>query len=439
MATSLERLNLPAGTLKDQVVVVTGGGRGIGLAIGRAFATLGSKVVIAELADSGETAESEVRRGGGQAYFVRTDVSDPASVAELARWTGQVLGPVDVLINNAIYIPLASVTDLSIEDWDRTMAVNLRGTFLTCKAFLPQMIARKRGTIINMVSTDAMPGLSAYIASKQGIVGFSQTLAGEVGSQGVRVVPFGPGMVDTPGIRSVAEGLAPRLGLTLDQFIGLSLHPAYDGLMPAEDAAAATVYLAARLADEYHGQVVNGYEILERAGVIQKPSAPEVEPAPAASPAESAPEAGQAQARDLLKASLKGAQQLKAMLEQTEAEFGKLPIFARPMARNGFKSKSGLSLADWNRQAGALLDQLEQGAASQGDPGRLKAASVQVNSGLPRLVDYYRGVPGETARFTRDRSLLEEVARLTGERIAQIEALAEILMKIGSANDAKGS
>jgi NAD(P)-dependent dehydrogenase (short-subunit alcohol dehydrogenase family) len=414
----IDQLNLVQGAVEGQVVVVTGGGRGIGLEVVRAFARLGARVVIAELADSGQSAEDEVHRAGGQACFVRTDVSDAESVTALARQADQRFGPVDILVNNAIYIPLAPVSELAVEDWDRTMAVNLRGTFLTCKAFLPQMIERRSGTIINMVSTDAMPGLAAYIASKQGIVGFSQTLAGEVGSLGVRVIPFGPGMVDTPGIRSVAERLAPRLGLTHEQFLGLSLHPAYDGLMPAEDAAAATVYLAVKLAGEFHGQVVTGYEVLERAGLIQRTSVPEV--AAGAAP-QAAPAGGGA--------ALSGAKALKAILEQTEAEFGKLPIFARPMARNGFKSKAGLSLADWNRQAGELAERLEQAGSGQPDPAALKAAAARVQSGLGRLVEYFRGVPGETARFSRDQSLLQEVARLSAERIGTIESLGEALKR----------
>jgi len=133
------------------------------------------------------------------------------------------------------------------------------------------MLARKRGVILNMISAEAMPGLSAYIASKGGITGFSQSLALEVEGQGVRVIPFGPGMVDTPGIRNVAPELAPQLGIRTEQFLPMPLHPAFDGLMPAAYAGAATAYLVAKLADEFHGKIVTGYEVLERAGVIESP------------------------------------------------------------------------------------------------------------------------------------------------------------------------
>ncbi len=429
MSDTLQQLGLSPTEFSGQVVVVTGGGRGIGLETVKAFARLGARVAIAELADNGLAAEEAVRRSGGEAWFMRTDVSDPASVAALAQQVEKTLGPVEVLINNAIFIPVASVVDLSIEQWDRTQAVNLRGSFLTCKAFLPAMLARHRGVIVNMVSTDAMPGLAAYIASKQGIAGFSQTLAVEMADQGVKVIPFAPGMVDTPAIRGVADDLAPHLGLSKEQFLGLSLHPDYAGLMPAEDAAAATVYLAARLADEFNGQVVNGYEVLERAGFLKKPDVPQLEAHPPApllgSVLKTAPPE-----KDKVQLALARGKQLKEALGQTEAEFGKLPLFIRPMARAGFKSKAGQSLAEWGRRLDSLLELLASAGAAGSSGPELKGAAAQVADALPRLAEYYRGVPAETARFTKDRALLEEVARLTEERTEIIEKLEATLVGI---------
>ncbi len=424
MPEPLQQLGLSPNEFSGQVVVVTGGGRGIGLETVKAFARLGARVAIAELADSGKAAEEAVRRSGGEALFLCTDVSDPASVAALEQQVETRFGPADILINNAIYIPLGSVVEMDVVEWDRTLAVNLRGTFLTCKAFLPAMLARRRGTIINMVSMDAMPGLAAYIASKQGIAGLSQTLAVEVAGQGVNVIPFAPGMVDTPGIRSVADGLAPRLGLTREQFLGLSLHSAYEGLMPAEDAAAATVYLAARLAAELHGLVVNGYEVLERAGFLKKPDLPPIEVQIPASIGEAEAASGR------LAAAVAGSQELKAILEQTEAEFGKLPLFIRPLARGGFKSKAGQSLADWARQVDHFVELASTAPAGGNLVPELKAAAAQLAAGIPRLAEYFRGVPAETARFTRDKSFMEEVARLTGERLAKIDALAKALAQV---------
>ena len=391
-------LRLDPFSCDGQVIVVTGAGQGIGLQTARAFASLGGTVILAELSEKGRDAEQRIHAEGGKAFFVQTDVSDSSAVSRLAQIVHARYGPATILINNAIYIRETAVADMPMDVWDRTIAVNLRGTFLTCKAFLPDMLARRKGTIINMISTDAMAGLAAYIASKHGITGFSQSFAQEVGAAGVRVIPFSPGMVDTPGIRSVAAGLAPRLGMQTEQFLSLSLHAAYPGLMPAEHASAATVYLTLRLADEFHGQVVNGYEVLERAGLLQSPAT-----APAVADAAASRVAGDQ--RELIL-------QLAAVLAETDAELNRLPVFVRPIARQGFKSKTGQSLSDWHRLLSALT------AGTSGPPADFAQR-------LDKLTGYYRDLPRETARFTRDEETLRHVAEVSGQRIGVIGKLRD--------------
>jgi NAD(P)-dependent dehydrogenase (short-subunit alcohol dehydrogenase family) len=331
----------------------------------------------------------------------------------LVETTLRFFGPADVVINNAIRIASVPVLEMDEAVWDQILAVNLRGTFLTCKAFLPDMIARGSGVLINMVSVDAMPGLSAYIASKQGIVGLSQSLALEVEPSGIQVIPFAPGMVDTPGIRSVAADLAPRLGMTQEQFLKLSLHAAYDGLMPPEHAGVATVYLALHLAKEFHGQVVNGYEVLERAGFLNTGPvdmpATEINGAAAVIPVKTAP--GESSPCIL---------EVQEILLQTAAEFEKLPAFVRPIARNGFKGKAGASLDDWQRSLSALKARLEASRLPEDE------ASAFITR-LKKLITYFQGVPVETARFTRDKAMLAEVSRLTAARIAVIQRLMDAL------------
>src|SRR5450759_1644222 len=349
MSTVLEdllfnSLKLQPAECSGKVVVVTGAGRSIGEQVARAFAWLGAEVVMAELSTPGQRVADTMCQAGGKALFVQTDVSDSASVDRLAQTVHHALGPVSILVNNAIRIADVLVVDMDEALWDSILAVNLRGTFLASKTFLPDMLMRRDGAIMNMVSTEAMPGLSAYIASKQGILGLSQSMALEVGPAGVKVIPFAPGMVDTPGIRGVSGSLAPRLGMTQDAFLNLSLHPGYKGLMPPEHAGAATAYLALRLASEFHGQAVTGYEVLERAGYL-KPAAEMVAQIVDPLEEESPKVANRPIAADVVRQAIA----VGNIVAETAREFDKLPAFVRPLAWAGFKSKAGASLNDWQK------------------------------------------------------------------------------------------
>jgi NAD(P)-dependent dehydrogenase (short-subunit alcohol dehydrogenase family) len=390
--------------------------------------------VIAELADSGQEVEQAVREAGGAARWVKTDVSSETDIARLAQATRGAYGPADIVINNAILCPPVSVMDMDVALWDKVVAVNLRGTFLMCKAFLPEMVARQRGTIVNMISTDAMPYLAAYIATKQGIAAFSQSLAGEVGESGVRVIALAPGFVDTPGLRGAAQGLGPRMGLTEDEFMKLSFHPAYAEAMPAGDAAAATAYLIAELAEAYHGEQVTGYTILERAGFLRPSGNLTAAAAKTASattshaPAVAAP--GRAEA--VIQARVT-CEQIAKMLAETEAEFAKLPVFVRPMANQGFRGKAGQSLRDWARTAAdltALMDRLPGGDQATLADLRARLPKLQEMSG--KLTTYYRDVPAETARFTKDAELLKQIEMRTRQRVDLIGQWVKALETLSS-------
>lgn len=418
--TTIRAVGLEQGELAGQTVVVTGSGRGIGRETALTFAWLGASVVVAELSDEGLETERLIVEAGGDACFVRTDVSSEAEVDRLMRITQETFGPASILVNNAIVCPVGSVLDTDTATWDRVMAVNLRGTFLTCRAFLPDMLERKRGTIVNMVSAEAMPYLSAYIASKQGIAAFSQSLAAEVGETGVRVIPFGVGMVDTPGIRRVAQELAPHLGLTRDQFLEVSLHAAYEGLMPAVHAAVAVVYLTVALADEYHGEIVDGYTVLERAGLIDTPKV-------AVETLEVAP-AVHLDGAQALQQALSLSRRLRDILIETEAEFEQLPFFARPMARRGFKARAGQSVQEWKRTTDLLTERLSNMVDS--DPTAatpLRASCPDFGERLNKLIVYYAKVPDETARFTKDAGILRQVAETSAGRVASIRSLISSL------------
>ncbi len=208
--------------------------------------------------------------------------------------------------------------------------------------------------------------------------------------------------------------------MSQEQFLSLSLHPGYEGLMPAADAGAATAYLVARLAGEYHGEVIDGYTVLERAGYLEAPAVPAESAAPPAVTAA-------ASVADALALALK----LAGYVAQIDAEFDKLPLFARPMARGDFKAKAGQSVSDWARTAAdlvALLDRAQAGDA---------AALAELRGGYPRLAGllerfaaYCRAVPAGAARFTKDQEFLRQVAEIAAEREATVGRLAAALQRI---------
>jgi NAD(P)-dependent dehydrogenase (short-subunit alcohol dehydrogenase family) len=187
----------PVKRLEGRVAIVTGGGHGIGRAYARRLAEEGAAVVIAELdARAAERVAAEV---GGLA--VRTDVAEEASVAEMARRTLERFGRIDILVNNAAIfatVPMsrAPFDEIDPAEWDRMMAVNLRGTWLACRAVIPQMRKQRYGKIINISSGTALKGSASrihYVTSKAGIIGFTRTLAMEVGKDNICVNCIAPG------------------------------------------------------------------------------------------------------------------------------------------------------------------------------------------------------------------------------------------------------
>jgi len=186
--------------LKDRVVVVTGAAGGIGGACARECAAQGARVVAADINGRGlaETVRM-IAAAGGQARAVPTDVSAEASVAALAAEVIRVEGAVHALMNNAAIFYGKTVEETTLEEWNRQMAVNVGGVFLTSKYFLPHLRA-SRGAIVNMSSANAYfvePSCAGYCATKAAIVGLTKAMAIDYGKDGVRVNCICPGYIDT--------------------------------------------------------------------------------------------------------------------------------------------------------------------------------------------------------------------------------------------------
>ncbi len=194
------------------VVVVTGAGRGIGRATADAFAAEGYTVVVAELLpELGRRTEQALVRPGAQALFLRTDVSDPASVEKTVRAVIDRFGRIDCLVNNAGVLRPGELIKLPVRDIERMLAVNLRGPILVSRVVLPVMFRQRSGAIINVASQLGKVGIAeyaTYCATKFGVVGFTEALADELAGTGIRVWAVCPGQVDTAmaGVAGVSPG-----------------------------------------------------------------------------------------------------------------------------------------------------------------------------------------------------------------------------------------
>ncbi len=184
--------------LEGRVAIVTGGGHGIGRAYARRLAEEGARIVIAEIdAGAGERVAGEI----GGALAVRTDVADQASVEAMAAKAIERFGRIDILVNNAAIfhtVPMsrAPFDQIDPAEWDRMMTVNLRGTWLASRAVIPQMRKQRYGKIVNISSGTALKGSASrihYVTSKAGILGFTKTLAMEVGKDNICVNCIAPG------------------------------------------------------------------------------------------------------------------------------------------------------------------------------------------------------------------------------------------------------
>ncbi len=243
------------GRLEGKVAVVTGGAKGLGAAFAKALADEGAVAVIADIADGGSVVAS-IQGNGGTCCEIPTDVSDEAAVERLVSRVLSRYGQIDILINNAALfasLPLAGFQEIDVGLWDRVMAVNVRGSFLTAKHVAPAMIRRGAGKIINVSSGTAYKGqptrMAHYITSKGAIVSLTRALSRELGEHGICVNTLAPGLTLSDSILANQ----PHIDMSADKVLASRAlkrhgHPS--------DLIGAVLFLASSESDFVTGQTI---------------------------------------------------------------------------------------------------------------------------------------------------------------------------------------
>lgn len=191
-----------SGRLRGKVALVTGAARGIGKGIATRFALEGAAVGVVDLqAEACQAVVNEIEAAGGKAVALAADITDEGQVESLVRRAEGVFGTVTVLVNNAAVMPAGAVHETAVADFDRCVAVNLRGTFLMCRAVIAGMLEVGQGSIIHMSSVTGilgLPGLAAYSATKAGLQGLARAMSTDYARRGIRVNCVAPGTIDSP-------------------------------------------------------------------------------------------------------------------------------------------------------------------------------------------------------------------------------------------------
>src|SRR3989441_6862824 len=231
------------------------------MAVARALAGAGAAiVVVARTRSEIEALATELRGAGQRAWAVRGDVTDPGDVQTLAREAKTRLDRVDILVNNAGVAHSAPLQKITLEDWNRILTVNATGTFLCTQAFLPRMVERRWGRVVNIASVAGLGGgkyIAAYSASKHAVVGFTRSAAAEVVGTGVTVNAVCPGYVDTDMTRESVARIAAKTKMSPEAALRAALETTGQRrLISPEDVAHAVLTLCDDAARETSGATV---------------------------------------------------------------------------------------------------------------------------------------------------------------------------------------
>lgn len=237
--------------LENKTALITGASRGIGRSHALLFADEGANIIFTDLKENemSESLLAELRAKGVRADFLASNASDNAQALEVAEWVAKNYGRLDVLVNNAGITKDNLILRMSVEDWNLIMDVNLRSVFNYTKAFAPMMMKQRSGSIINIssiVGVNGNAGQCNYSASKAGIIGFTKSIAKELGSRNIRCNAVAPGFIETPMTQQLPEEVRKEW---------MTKIPLRRGGLDT-DVAHVSLFLASELASYVTGQVI---------------------------------------------------------------------------------------------------------------------------------------------------------------------------------------
>jgi NAD(P)-dependent dehydrogenase (short-subunit alcohol dehydrogenase family) len=403
----LQKMELSQSDLKNKVAIITGAGRGIGKALARALAWLGAKVVIAEIADNGEEVENLIKSEGGEALFVKTDVSDEKSMNKLAEKVFLEYKKVDILVNNAIVFSFGSILEQSLENWDHVFNVNLKGAVLGIKLFLPGMLERKSGVIVTITSDEGIAFFAPYSASKAALQSLGYSLAGELGEEsGVSIFIFGPGMVDTPGGNEAFSKLAQTYNMTLQEFIKLGSVGGFEGLMPVEYSAAGFAHAIVH-AKDHHGKIADPFRPLGKFGLLPSPKILQ---------------SSISFSNESISSVIKSATLVKQILVDVKRETDELNFFAQKWVKRVYSKRTSLTIQEWLNTINQLIEQFQKKEFKT-----FSNTQSWLISNLNKLADHFEQSKEDARGYFKDSEKLNEALKALENRKNGVNTLIQSL------------
>ncbi len=402
--------NLTQDSLKGEVAVVTGAGRGIGFEAARSLVWLGANVIIAEIDEkNGKAAEEIINKefGSGKTFFIKTDIGNEKDIDKLAETVLKKFGKVDVILNNATVFPMGAVKNTPVESWDFSYHVNLRGPVALARKFLPAMIDRKHGVFVCVSSSGAAPYMGAYEVFKTAQVELSNTISAEVEGTGVYAFTIGPGISKTPGFVEGGGKVASLMGMSLEQLFELNKNAQI-----SPEAAGAGFAIAIALAKKYHGQETSSIQVLREARIpLTDQEETKAEEQKHSNPAEiqTTTTSENRNTSELYQTVL------KTYLEQSEG-WKKRNLFERQWVSRDFKKTTGLS-----------IDEMQTTLKALGNNLKTVASTAEFIEPLNKLAGYYVHQQGQLRGFEKNPQKLEENLKVIDGWVNNATALIKML------------